>query len=160
MSGLCNILLVEDNEGDIELVESALERERGNYKLSVTHDGLQALDYLHRRGPFADALRPDLILLDINMPGMDGKEFLQNVRNDEDLQLIPVIMLTSSTSSKDIRDCYALNASAYVVKPSDAASFMDVVRRTVVLWSDAPRASIVRLLKRMHQQGGKRNGAS
>jgi two-component system, chemotaxis family, response regulator Rcp1 len=139
MGSLCNILLVEDNDDDVELIQRALAGGTGRYKLSMARSGFHALDYLHQRGKFAEAPRPDVILLDINMPGMDGKQLLANLKQDPVLRFIPVVMLSSSTSSEDIRDCYARNANCYVVKPLDAPAFMEVVRRAVIFWSEVPR---------------------
>jgi CheY-like chemotaxis protein len=135
MAAVLNILHVEDNEGDVGLVERALESWRVSCKLQVAHNGFQAMELLHEPGN----RRPDIIFLDINMPGMDGKKFLAARKADPDLALIPTIMLTSSSAPSDIRDCYALHANSYVVKPFDARAFIEVVRQIVAFWSDAAR---------------------
>jgi two-component system, chemotaxis family, response regulator Rcp1 len=135
MSGPCNVLLVEDNDGDIEIVERALERDCEPVSLSVAHDGLQALDYLHCRGQFADAKLPDIIFADINMPGMDGKQFLESMRAVEAFRLIPTIMLTSSTAHQDIADCYGLHANCYVVKQFDPKANIAAIRQLVSYWT-------------------------
>ena len=139
MNPALNILLVEDNEGDVELVERAVQRGGEPYRLSVAHNGFEALDFLHQRERFADAVRPDFIFLDINMPGMDGKTFLENLKQDGALCTIPTIMLTSSSAPRDILDCCARHASCYVVKPVDPYAFMDLVRKVVAFWSDVAR---------------------
>jgi CheY-like chemotaxis protein len=131
------ILLVEDNEGDIEIVKSALDDWRDGCKLTVTYDGAEALDCL-RNGVCAEA-KPDLILLDINMPGMDGKECLRNLKHDEKFRMIPVSMLTSSQAPSDILECYRSHASCYVVKPFEAREYIKVVRQLVTFWSDVAR---------------------
>ena len=132
------ILLVDDDEGDVELVRRALKGEQEPCHLSVVHNGLQALDYLHRRGKFGEAARPDLIFIDINMPGMDGKQLLERMQQDDDLKAIPTVMLTGSEAPKDVLDCYARNVNCYVVKPFDAQMSMNVVRQLVTFWSVVP----------------------
>jgi CheY-like chemotaxis protein len=132
------ILLVDDDESDVELVARALNGGRVPCRLSVVRNGLQALDYLHRRGNFGEAARPDLIFTDINMPGMDGKRLLEKIQQDDDLKTIPTVMLTSSAAPRDVLDCYARNVSFYVVKPFDAQTFIDVVRRVVTFLSAVP----------------------
>ena len=131
------ILLVEDNEGDVEIVKSALDDWRDGCRLTVTYDGAEALDCL-RNGVCAES-RPDLILLDINMPRMDGKECLRNLKHDEKFRMIPVSMLTSSQAPSDILECYRSHASCYVVKPFEAREFIKVVRQLVTFWSDVAR---------------------
>jgi CheY-like chemotaxis protein len=131
------ILLVEDNEGDVEIVKSALDDWRDGCRLTVTYDGTEALDCL-RNGVCAES-RPDLILLDINMPRMDGKECLRNLKHDEKFRMIPVSMLTSSQAPSDILECYRSHASCYVVKPFEAREFIKVVRQLVTFWSDVAR---------------------
>jgi two-component system, chemotaxis family, response regulator Rcp1 len=135
MADPCNVLLVEDNDGDVELVERALARDCEPVRLSVAHDGLQALEYLHRRGQFADAKLPDIIFVDINMPGMDGKQFLESMKAVEAFRLIPAIMLTSSTAYQDIADCYARHANCYVVKQFDPKVNMAAIRQLVSYWT-------------------------
>jgi CheY-like chemotaxis protein len=130
------ILLVEDNEGDVELTRRAFRDDTSHYHLSVAHDGVEALDFLHKKDGFADAPNPRLILLDLNMPRMDGKRFLETVKADAQLKTIPVVMLTSSQSPTDIRECYERYVSGYVVKPFDAKEFMETVRKIVAFWSE------------------------
>lgn len=136
MAAALEILLVEDNEGDIEMVQRALRAQPGVSHIWVVNDGMAALDFLHKRGDFAEAPVPHIILLDLNMPRMDGKRFLEAVKQEPKFQSIPVIMLTSSQSPADIRQCYERHASCYIVKPFDGKVFADVVRRAVGFWSE------------------------
>jgi two-component system, chemotaxis family, response regulator Rcp1 len=129
-----DLLLVEDNEGDVELTKRALRDITPACTLGVANDGLEAMDFLMKRGRFPDAADPDFILLDLNMPKMDGKRFLELVKEDTKLKAIPVIMFTSSQSPVDIRDCYERHASCYVVKPFDGKEFTDTVRQVVNFW--------------------------
>jgi CheY-like chemotaxis protein len=129
------ILLVEDNEGDVDMTQRVLRDSKPACNISVANDGVEALDCLFKRGNFASAPRPQLILLDINMPRMDGKQFLEIVKAESGLKAIPVIMLTSSQSSKDIRECYERHASGYVVKPFDGAAYADALRQIVNFWT-------------------------
>jgi len=132
--GALEILLVEDNEGDVEMTRRALARAATPCTLSVANNGNQALDYLHGEGPEGLPARPDLILLDINMPRMDGKTFLRTVKRDESLKAIPVVMFTSSESPADIRECYESYASGYVVKPFDGAQYAERLGQVVNFW--------------------------
>jgi chemotaxis family two-component system response regulator Rcp1 len=128
------ILLVEDNEGDVEMTRRAVADMKPKCAVSVANDGMEALDFLRKRGRFADAPTPHLILLDVNMPRMDGKKFLEIVKDDPGLRAIPVIMLTSSQSPNDIRECYERQASCYVVKPFDGLEFAEAVRQVAGFW--------------------------
>lgn len=129
------ILLVEDNEGDVEMTERAL-RDRPDCRITVANNGMEALDFLHKHGKFSDAPLPGIILLDLNMPRMDGKQFLEIVKREEGLKAIPVIMFTSSQSPGDIRDCYERHASCYIVKPFDGKKYFEAVRQVVSFWSE------------------------
>jgi len=131
------ILLVEDNEGDVEITRRALRE--APCTLSVASDGVEALDFLHKKGGFAAAPTPHLILLDLNMPRMDGKKFLEAVKQDATLKAISVIILTSSQSPADIRECYERHASYYIVKPFDGREFADTVRQVVSFWGGTGR---------------------
>lgn len=133
------ILLVEDNEGDVEMTQRTFRDDKSACRISVANDGMEALDFLNKRGKFTDAPVAHLILLDLNMPRMDGKKFLEAVKEDIKLKAIPVIMLTSSQSPNDIRDCYERHASCYVVKPFDGKEFADAVRQVVRFWSSLGR---------------------
>lgn len=133
------ILLVEDNEGDVEMTQRAFRDDTTSCRISVANDGLEALDFLRKRGNFVEAPTPHLILLDLNMPRMDGKKFLEAAKGDIRLKIIPVIMFTSSQSPGDIRECYERHASCYVVKPFESKEFADVVRQVVKFWSNIGR---------------------
>jgi len=135
--GALDILLVEDNEGDVEMTRRALSRAATPCTLAVVNNGNQALDYLH--GEVAGGVppgRPDLILLDINMPRMDGKTFLRTVKRDDRLKAIPVVMFTSSESPNDIRECYESFASGYVVKPFDGRQYAERLDQVVNFWGN------------------------
>jgi CheY-like chemotaxis protein len=123
------VLLVEDDPGDVLMTQEAFEEHKVRNKLNVVHDGEEALSYLRREGDFADAPRPDLILLDLNLPRVDGREVLQVIKNDEDLRRIPVVVLTTSQADEDILRSYSLHANAYVTKPVDFERFIAVVRQ-------------------------------
>lgn len=133
-----NILLVEDNEGDVEMTQRALMTAQPPCSLSIAHDGLQALDML-RHEPGQETPPPQLILLDINMPRMDGKELLAAVKSDSRLRRIPVVMFTSSESPSDIRECYERHASCYVVKPFNGRQYAQVLHDVVNFWSTTSR---------------------
>lgn len=134
-----DILLVEDNPGDVELTKIAFKRAKLQSNLIVTCDGNEALDYLYKRGAHENAERPDIILLDLNLPNTDGREVLAELANSEDLKLIPTIVLSSSTADNDINDAYALHANCYIVKPSDAETYFDVVAAVESYWSKTCR---------------------
>lgn len=124
------ILLVEDNPGDALLVKEAmLENRIGNLLYHVV-DGEQALQFLHQQAPLSEVPRPDLILLDLNLPGMDGREVLATIKQDPALLTIPVVVMTSSAAEADILRSYALHANCYVTKPIDLDQFMTVVKST------------------------------
>lgn len=129
------ILLVEDNPGDVELTRTAFEIASLNSKLNVTCDGDEALDYLFKRGDYQDAIRPDIILLDMNLPKTDGREVLAELSKHDELKQIPTIVLSSSTAENDINDAYALNANCYVAKPNGAKKYIEVVRVVENFWS-------------------------
>ncbi|MFC4058336.1 response regulator [Planomonospora corallina] len=124
-----DVLLVEDDPGDILLTKEAFELNKVRNKLHVVNDGEQAMAFLRREGEYADAPRPDLILLDLNLPRKDGREVLQDIKSDESLRRIPVVVLTTSEAEEDILRSYHLHANAYVSKPVDFDQFINVVRR-------------------------------
>lgn len=134
------ILLVDDNEGDILLTREALDDARIINKVSIAYDGLEAIRFL--KDPPSPEEIPDLILLDINLPRMNGTEVLEVIKNDPDLKRIPVIMLTTSSSEKDILASYNNHANCYITKPVDLDRFMDVIRTIEDFW-----ISIVKLPK-------------
>lgn len=136
------ILLVEDNPGDVELTRIAFQRASLESNLNVTCDGDEALDYLHKRGMYENAERPDIILLDMNLPNTDGREVLAELEKSSDLKLIPTIVLSSSTAENDINDAYALHANCYIVKPSDAKEYFDVITAVESFWSKTCRLPV------------------
>ena len=138
------ILLVEDNPGDVELVKESLKEAGSAAQLHVASDGNAALQFLRRTGPYRDAPRPDLMLLDLNMPLATGQQLLAVVKGDPDLRSIPVVILTSSTAERDILMAYNLNANCYVTKPGELQNFMDLIARVEAFWlrnynADGPR---------------------
>lgn len=133
---LAEILLVEDNEGDIELTREAFDEAKFRNNLHVVEDGDEALDYLFKQNNYVDAVTPDIILLDLNLPGTDGREVLEKIKADKFLKRIPVIVLTSSKADKDIVESYDLHANCYIVKPVNAIKFMDVVKHVENFWVD------------------------
>jgi CheY-like chemotaxis protein len=124
-----DILLVEDDPGDELITREAFEHNKLKNRLHVAHDGEEGLDYLYKRGEFADAPRPDLILLDLNLPKYDGRQLLEKVKSDPDLARIPIVVLTTSAAEEDILKSYKLHANAYVTKPVDLDQFMKAVRQ-------------------------------
>ena len=124
-----DVLLVEDDEGDVLMTREAFEFYKIRNPLHVVSDGEQALQFLHRTGPFADAPRPGLILLDVNLPRLNGLEVLAELKQDPELLLIPVVMLTTSQAEEDILRSYKLHANAYVSKPVDFENFMAAIRQ-------------------------------
>jgi len=123
-----NVLLVEDDPGDVLMTREAFEEYLHN-RLDVVSDGSEALAYLRREGEYADAPRPDLILLDLNLPRRDGREVLAEIKDDDDLGRIPVVVLTTSAADEDILRSYQLHANAYVTKPVDFERFITVIRQ-------------------------------
>jgi CheY-like chemotaxis protein len=123
------VLLVEDDPGDELMTREAFEENKVRNNLHVARDGEEALDFLNRRGEYADAPRPDLVLLDLNLPKFDGRQVLAEIKADEDLRTIPVVVLTTSGAEEDILRSYQLHANAYVTKPVDFARFIQVVRQ-------------------------------
>ena len=123
------VLLVEDDPGDVLMTQEAFEEHKVRNNLSVVSDGEEALAYLRREGQYADAPRPDLVLLDLNLPRIDGREVLAKIKEDEDLRRIPVVVLTTSQADEDILRSYSLHANAYVTKPVDFERFITVVRQ-------------------------------
>jgi chemotaxis family two-component system response regulator Rcp1 len=129
-----NILLVEDNEGDIVLTLAALKEAKVINVIQVVKDGEEAMQYLRKQAQFNKAETPDLILLDINLPRINGKEVLAEIKGDAALLAIPVIMLTTSDSEKDILESYQYHANCYITKPVDYQKFMDVVHAIKDFW--------------------------
>jgi two-component system response regulator len=123
------VLLVEDDEGDVLMTREALAEGKVLNRLSVVNDGVEAVEYLRQNGEYNDASRPDLILLDLNLPKKDGRQVLEEVKADESLRRIPVIVLTTSAADEDVLRSYNLHANAYVTKPVDFDRFVDVIRQ-------------------------------
>ncbi|GEL94259.1 response regulator [Cellulomonas composti] len=124
-----DVLLVEDDPGDVLMTQEAFEYNKVHNRLTVVSDGVSALAYLRKEGEHADATTPDLILLDLNLPRMDGREVLQELKADELLRTIPVVVLTTSEAEEDVVRSYSLHANAYVTKPVDFDAFIRVVRQ-------------------------------
>jgi chemotaxis family two-component system response regulator Rcp1 len=128
------ILLVEDSPSDTELTIEALKEAKVRNHLSVAEDGVQALEFLRRQGKFAHAPRPDLIMLDLNLPRKDGREVLAEIKADSVLKTIPVVVLTTSRAEQDVLRAYQLNANCYITKPVDFDQFIEVVRSIESFW--------------------------
>ncbi len=128
------ILLVEDNPGDVRLTQEAFRDGRVQNNLHVVGDGVEAMEFLRGEGAYAGKPRPDLILLDLNLPRKDGREVLAEIKSDEDLRRIPVIVLTVSSDEKDILAAYNLNGNCYITKPVDLRQFMSVVQTIEQFW--------------------------
>jgi len=124
-----DVLLVEDDPGDELITREAFEQNKIRNRLHVAHDGQEGLDFLYQRGAFADAPRPDLILLDLNLPKYDGRQLLERIKNDAKLGSIPVVVFTTSSLEEDIQRSYTLHANAYVTKPVDFDQFLKAVRQ-------------------------------
>ena len=137
MSTLGRILLIEDDPKDVELTMTALEEYHLANEVVVAHDGEEALDYLYRRGTFAARSNdnPAVLLLDLKLPKVDGLEVLQQVKSDEKLRIIPVVVLTSSHEEKDMVASYRLGVNAYVVKPVDFHEFVNAIKELGVFWA-------------------------
>lgn len=131
---IIDILMVEDNPGDVRLTIEALNGAKVRNRINVVQDGVEALAYLHRKGQYANAPFPDLILLDLNLPKKDGREVLAEIKGDKHLHRIPVVILTSSQAEQDILKAYDLNANAYVTKPVDLEQFITVVKSIEDFW--------------------------
>jgi len=129
-----NVLLVEDSEDDIELTLEALEDSRVRMEIHVVKDGISALSFLRREGEYGDKPRPDLILLDLNLPLKDGREVLKEIREDPDLTDIPVVVLTTSEVEEDILKAYKLHANCYIAKPVDFLRFTEIIKQIEGFW--------------------------
>jgi CheY-like chemotaxis protein len=129
-----HILLVEDNEGDILLTREALEDAKIHVKLNVTKDGKEAIDFLNKQGKYTDVCLPDLLLLDVNLPKKNGHEVLKYIKENESFRHIPVIMLTTSSSEKDINLAYSNYVNCYITKPVDVNEFLGVIATIENFW--------------------------
>lgn len=134
MSSNIEILLVEDNPADVDLTRETMELCKIVNNLNVVHDGVEALQFLRRQAPYTDAPRPDLVLLDLNLPRKDGREVLREVKSDPQLKTIPVVVLTSSEAERDIVKTYSLGANCYITKPVDLDQFSRVVEAIENFW--------------------------
>ncbi|WJJ14436.1 response regulator (plasmid) [Prescottella equi] len=131
---IIDVLLVEDDPGDELMTREAFEFNKVGNTLHVVRDGEQALEFLYRTGAFTDAVRPDLILLDLNLPKYDGRQVLEKIKSDPDLADIPVVILTTSSAEEDVMRSYKLHANAYVTKPVDLDQFISAVRQIDDFW--------------------------
>jgi two-component system, chemotaxis family, response regulator Rcp1 len=129
-----DVLLIEDSEPDVRLTIEAMKEAKVHNRLSVVEDGVEAMEFLHREGRYQDAPRPDLILLDLNLPRMDGRQVLEEIKNDPALRRIPVVVLTTSRAEADILRVYDLHANCYITKPVDFTRFMEVVKAIEGFW--------------------------
>lgn len=128
------VLLVEDSPGDVRLTQEALKDSKININLQVARDGIEAMSFLRQEGEYANSPRPDLILLDLNLPRKDGREVLQEIKESPMLKSIPVVVLTTSASEIDILQSYMLHANCYITKPVNLAGFLKVVKTTLTFW--------------------------
>lgn len=129
-----DFLLVEDNPGDVRLTQEALKSHKVRNNLHVVPDGEEAMAFLHRQGKYQDAPRPDIILLDLNLPKKDGREVLAEIKSDPELKTIPVVVITSSEAEQDVIKSYNLNANCYVTKPVNLDQFIKVVQSVNDFW--------------------------
>lgn len=137
MPKIIEILLVEDNPGDVEITRDVLKMDRffrNMHHLDVVEDGVEAMDFLHRKGGYSEAPRPDLILLDLNLPHKDGHMVLAEVKQNDDLKSIPVVILTASDDKEDVRISYDLQANCYISKPSNLFEFLDMIKKLRQFW--------------------------
>jgi CheY-like chemotaxis protein len=128
------ILMVEDNPGDVRLTREALKHGKVSNTMHVVEDGVAALDFLYQRGAYGKAPRPDLILLDLNLPKKNGREVLQEIKQDTHLKTIPVVILTTSQAEEDVLRAYSLHANCYITKPVDFIQFTKIVRTIEEFW--------------------------
>lgn len=128
------ILLVEDNPGDIVLFMEALEESHNRSNLNTVEDGEEAINFLQQRGRFKYVPRPQLIILDLNLPRLNGREVLQEIRSKSEFDSIPIVVLTTSKSDRDMAEAYSLHANCYIVKPVDLKQFMNVLKQIINFW--------------------------
>lgn len=141
-----DILLIEDNPGDVRLTREALKEAKININLAVANDGLEAMKMLHQEAPYSNQPLPDLVLLDLNMPRMDGREVLRLIKTDDSLKRIPVVVLTTSAAEKDILQAYGMHANCYITKPVELDQFMEIVKSIEGFW-----LTVVKLPKAANQ---------
>lgn len=135
------ILLVEDNPGDVRLTREALKDAKVRNTLHVAMDGVEAIAFLRKQGKYAAVPRPDLILLDLNLPKKNGREVLEEIKHDDALRHIPIVILTTSQAERDIAESYRLHANAYVTKPVDLEQFLTVVKSIEQFWLEIVKLS-------------------
>jgi CheY-like chemotaxis protein len=133
-NGPIEILLVEDNPGDVRLTKEALKEGKVYSNLHTVKDGVEAMEFLRKQGKYKDVPRPDIVLLDLNLPRKDGREVLEEIKSDDNLKRIPVVVLTTSKAEEDVLRTYNLHANCYVTKPVDLEKFMVVVKSIDVFW--------------------------
>jgi len=131
---LIEILLIEDDDDDVFLMQRTLETDRILNRIHRVQDGVEGMQFLRREGKFAEAVRPDLILLDLNFPRMDGRQVLRKIKENPDLKLIPVVVLTTSDDERDVIESYGHQANSYVTKPVDLIQFRDVLQTIKDYW--------------------------
>ncbi len=129
-----NILLIEDNPGDVRLAQEAFKAGNIAVQLDVVMDGLEAIHFLHKRAPYQDSNRPDLILLDLNLPKKDGREVLFEIKEDPSLRCIPVVVLSTSNAEQDVLHSYNLHVNCYINKPVDFDRFFDIIKKIEDFW--------------------------
>lgn len=129
-----NILLIEDNPGDVRLTEEAFKEGKKKVNLAVVMDGVEAIKYLRKQGEYQNAPTPDLILLDLNLPKWDGREVLKEIKTDKKLKRIPVVVLTTSNAEQDIINSYDLHANCYINKPIDFDNFFEIIQKIEDFW--------------------------
>ncbi|MGR3177083.1 MAG: response regulator [Candidatus Anammoxibacter sp.] len=133
------ILLVDDNPGDVRLTEEALKETKVNSILNVVVDGVEALHYLRRTGKYTNAARPEIMLLDLNLPRKDGREVLEEIKNDVQLKGIPVIVLSTSNAEQDVIKAYQYHANCYITKPDNFNQFVKIIESTIDYWFNIVR---------------------
>jgi len=129
-----DILIVEDNPGDARLIKEVLYGNKNNYRLHIVEDGVEAMNFLNREDKFSHSPRPDLIFLDLNLPKKDGREVLSEIKSDDSLKLIPVVIMTTSQAEEDIVKAYSLHANCYVTKPLELDQFIKAIESIVEFW--------------------------
>jgi len=129
-----DVLLVEDNPGDVRLTQEALREGKVAVNLNVARDGIEAVDFLYRRGKFEDAPRPELILLDLNLPRRNGREVLSQIKADPDLRSIPIVVMTTSSADQDVETAYSLNANCFITKPLELEDYMNMIHSIEDFW--------------------------
>lgn len=129
-----NVLLVEDNPGDVRLTQEAFKEAKMSIHLDVTMDGAEAIKFLKKEAPYEDTVIPDLILLDLNLPKKDGREVLKEIKTDDKLKRIPVVVLTTSNAEQDIMKSYNLHVNCYINKPVDFEKFFDIIQKIEEFW--------------------------